>query len=343
MKRTRHFACWLASSEELAQDGHGVKRAAQRNSDFPYWLAARSRVLCALVVVPSLLFQSPLSQGSFTILDNVNLVLLDVSVKDLRTGFVAGLDKANFRVLEDGKPRPITQFGSIDAPVTVGLVVDNSGSMRSKRAEVVQAGLAFSRASNPNDEFFVVNFNDSVVSSLPANVPFTDDLQILRHALYYGNPNGQTALYDAVSYSLRHLEVSHRELRTLIIVSDGGDNVSKVALAELLNQIESSRATIYAIGLLDPENRDLKPAVLRKFAAISGGEYFQPRSLDDVRPVFERISKDIRNRYTIGFVPDDRDRRDIRTVKVRAQRDGKRFAVRTRTTYRIPASASGHA
>jgi len=311
MKRTRHFARWPTF----------------------------------LVVVPSLLFQSPLQQSSpFTIHDNVNLVLLDVSVKDLRTGYVAGLEKADFRVWEDGRPRPITQFGSVDAPVTVGLVVDNSGSMRSKRAEVVQAGLAFSRESNPRDEFFVINFNDSVVSSLPANVPFTDDLQILRHAPYYGNPNGQTALYDAVSYALGHLESSHRELRTLIVVSDGGDNVSKIALSDLLNQIESSRATIYAVGLLDPENRDLRPAVLRKFAAISGGEYFQPRDLADVRPVFEQISKDIRNRYTIGFVPDEQQhRREIRTVKIVAQRDGKRFAVKTRTSFRIPASASGQA
>jgi VWFA-related protein len=324
----------LTNLQKLASQKSGPGRPAQAKG-LPHF----KRALGALVIVPSLL-----SQGTFTIRDNVNLVLLDVSVKDMRAGYVAGLEKSNFRVWEDGRLRPITQFDNVDAPVTVGLVVDNSGSMRSKRAEVVQAGLAFSRESNPQDEFFVVNFNDSVVSSLPANVPFTDDLQILRRALYYGNPNGQTALYDAVSYSLRHLESSHRELRTLIVVSDGGDNVSKIALAELLSQIESSRASIYTIGLLDPENRDLKPAVLRKFAAISGGEYFQPNNLDDVRPVFEQISKDIRHRYTIGFVPDERqDRRAIRTVKVAAQRDGKRFAVKTRTTFRIPAASSGQA
>jgi Ca-activated chloride channel family protein len=171
-------------------------------------------------------------------------------------------------------------------------------------------------------------------------MPFTDSLPVLQHALYYGRPTGQTALYDAISYSLRHLELGHREQRTLIVVSDGGDNVSKISRMDLMEQIESSRATIYAIGLADPENRDLNPAVLRKFAAITGGEYFQPKNLSDVLPIFERISKDIRSRYTIGFVPGDiADKRVVRSIKVSASRDGHRFNVRVRTTYRIPTRA----
>src|SRR5438270_13022350 len=106
-------------------------------------------------------------QNVYTISDNVNLVLLDISVKDPRGGYVGGLNKKDFQVTEDGRPQEITQFGSVDTPVTVGLVVDNSGSMRSKRPQVVLAGLGFAKESNRQDEFFVVNFNNRVVRGLP--------------------------------------------------------------------------------------------------------------------------------------------------------------------------------
>ncbi len=276
------------------------------------------------------------STGIYTISDNVDLVLLDVSVKDPHGGYVTGLKQDNFQVFEDGHRRRISQFASVDTPVTVGLVVDNSGSMRTKRPEVILAGLAFAKESNPQDEFFVINFNNSVTRGLPASMMFTDNLQILRRALYFGEATGQTALYDAVAYALNHLEFGQRDKRTLIIVSDGGDNVSDVTLGELMKLIESSRATIYTVGLLDPQNHDLNPGVLRKMAAVSGGEFFQPSQLSDIIPVFNRISKDIRNRYTIGYVPDEtNDRRVIRMVKVAATGNGRKLLVRTRRAYSI--------
>ncbi len=272
--------------------------------------------------------------GVYTISDNVDLVLLDVSVKDPRGGYVTGLSKKNFQVFEDGRQRDITQFASVDTPVTVGLVVDNSGSMRLKRPEVVLAGLAFAKQSNSQDEFFVVNFNNSVVRGLPARTLFTDDLQALRAALYYGQPAGQTALYDAVAYGLKHLEYSHRDKRTLIVVSDGGDNVSHTRFPDLMKLIEASRATIYTVGLYDPEDHDLNPAVLRKMSSVSGGESFEPEKLDDVVPVFNKISKDIRNCYTVGYVPDEiNDKHVVRTVKVTAIEDNRRLLTRTRASY----------
>jgi VWFA-related protein len=272
--------------------------------------------------------------GPYTISDNVDLVLLDVSVKDPHGGYVTGLRQDNFQVFEDGHRRQISQFASIDAPVTVGLVVDNSGSMRTKRPEVILAGLAFAKESNPQDEFFVINFNNSVTRGLPPEMMFTDNLQILRRALYFGEPTGQTALYDATAYALNHLERGHRDKRTLIVVSDGGDNVSAITFNELMKLIESSRATIYTVGLLDPENHDLNPSVLRKMATVSGGEFFQPFNLSQIVPVFNKISKDIRNRYTIGYVPDEiHDTRVIRAVKVTAVKGGRKLVVRTRTTY----------
>ncbi len=294
-------------------------------------------ILLAAVCGSPLAFgiQTPAGQsGTYTISDNVDLVLLDVSVKDPRGGYVTGLTADNFQVFEDGGRRQITQFASVDTPVTVGLVVDNSGSMRTKRPEVILAGLAFAKESNPQDEFFVINFNNSVTRGLPPDMLFTDNLQVLRRALYFGEPTGQTALYDAIAYALNHLEYGHRDKRTLIVVSDGGDNVSTISFAELMKLIESSRATIYTVGLLDPLNHDLKPGVLRKMAAISGGEYFQPFELSQIIPVFNKISKDIRNRYTIGYVPDETtDTRVIRTVKVTASENGRRLIVRTRKAY----------
>jgi Ca-activated chloride channel homolog len=290
-----------------------------------------------LALVLSQLAAAQSAREPYTISDNVDLVLLDVSVKNPHGGFVSGLEKSNFKVFEDGHARTITHFASVDTPVTVGLVMDDSGSMRNKRPEVVMAGLAFAKSSNPQDEFFVVNFNNSVVRGLPPHVPFTDDLQILRAGLYYGEPVGQTALYDAIAYALKHLGQGHRDKRTLIVVSDGGDNVSQLSLSQLMAQVVASRATIYTVGLFDQGNPELNPGVLRKLAGVSGGEYFQPASLDQVLPVFEKISKDIRNRYTVGYIPDETgDQRAVRSVKVSAQEAGRKLSVKTRTNYSIP-------
>jgi Ca-activated chloride channel homolog len=273
--------------------------------------------------------------GRYTISDNVDMVVLDAAVRTPHGSYVSGLEQKNFRVFEDGRPRQIIQFASIDTPVTVGLVVDNSGSMLRKRPEVVFSGLAFAKECNPKDDFFVVNFNNSVVRGLPANMLFTDDLQMLRSALYYGEPRGQTALYDAVANSLHHLEFSREERRALIVVSDGGDNVSTTRLPELIRLIEASRATIYTVGLFDPEAHDLDPGVLRRLARVSGGEYFQPE-LNSVPAVFNKISKDLRNRYTLAYVPDEtNDRSMVRTVKVTAEENGRKLSVRTRTAYTI--------
>jgi len=292
--------------------------------------------LISALAVSQLAAAAQSTHEPYTISENVDLVLLDVSVKNPHGGFVSGLEKSNFRVFEDGHARNITHFASVDTPVTVGLVMDDSGSMRNKRPEVVTAGLAFAKSSNPQDEFFVVNFNDSVVRGLPPHVPFTDDLQILRAGLYYGEPVGQTALYDAVAYALKHLERGHRDKRTLIVVSDGGDNVSQLSFSQLMASVVASRATIYTVGLFDPEDRQLNPGVLRKLANVSGGEYFQPASLDQVMPVFEKISKDIRNRYTVGYIPDGSAQRALRSVKVSAQEDGRKLSVKTRTNYSVP-------
>jgi Ca-activated chloride channel homolog len=263
---------------------------------------------------------------------------LDVSVKDRDGRFVDGLNKGNFRAFEDGRERAITVFGAEDAPATVGLVVDNSGSMRFRRAEVAVAGLAFVKTSNPKDQFFVVNFNDEVQFGLPAEVPFTDRIDLLRAALYRGRLIGRTAMNDAIASSLRHLELSHSERRTLVVVSDGGDNASEVQWAQLERMIQESRATIFTVGLLDPYDRDRNPKLLRKLADISGGTFYAPASVDEVASSFDKIAKEIRRRYTIGFAPNRQgDDREIHKIKLIARdSSGRKLTVRTRTSFSIP-------
>jgi Ca-activated chloride channel family protein len=290
-------------------------------------------LLLFAVATTGLSAQKP--ETPYIISANVNLVLLDASVRDA-SGYVTGLPKDAFNVTEDGHARQITTFTNVDAPVTLGLVVDNSGSMRFKRPEVILAGLAFAKESNPRDEFFVVNFNDSVVHGLPLSIPFTDDLQALRAALYYGKPAGKTALYDAIAAALRDLQKGHHDKRTLIVVSDGGDNASKISKQVLLALIESSRATIYTVGMVDKGDEDFNPRLLRKIAAITGGLYFQPRTMDEVIPVFKKISKEIRSRYTIGYVADEANaKRQIRSIKVSAHSEGRKLIVKSRTSYSI--------
>src|ERR1700722_2607165 len=152
----------------------------------------------------------PKEDQDFTIRTTSRLVLLDVSVKDSAGGFVSGLAKDNFRVYEDGKAQQLTQFGGADQPVTVGIVVDESGSMGPKRPEVIGAALEFIKASNPQDEAFVVNFNEKARRGLPDAVPFTDDIKELGKALWRGLPEGRTALSDAVEWALHQLQMGRR-------------------------------------------------------------------------------------------------------------------------------------
>src|SRR5882762_9665611 len=158
--------------------------------------------------------QGRVDAADLTISTDVDLVVLDVSVKEAKGGYVSGLAKEDFRVYENKKLQPIKHFSHADIPVTAGLVVDNSGSMRAKRAEVVTAALTFVQASNPRDEVFVVNFNDKVQAGLPSDEPFTDQAEILRNALWKGAAEGRTALYDALAYSLDYLNKGRMDKKT---------------------------------------------------------------------------------------------------------------------------------
>jgi Ca-activated chloride channel homolog len=270
----------------------------------------------------------------FVIHSEVRLVLLDVSVKDRNGSFVGGLTIDNFRVFEDGRPQETAIFASNDLPVTVGLLVDESYSMTPKRTDVIAAATTFIEESNPKDEVFVLNFNDRVRRGLPPGTLFSDNLDQLRTALSRGIPRGKTALNDAVVAGLGQLELGKRDKKTLVLISDGGDNASGTKRAEMLALAAKSLATIYTIGLFDANDPDRDPAILARLARMTGGEAFFPESPDKMVPVCRRIARDIRARYTIGYHPrHDNGAGAWRHVKVVASASGRKLAVRTRGQY----------
>jgi VWFA-related protein len=282
---------------------------------------------------------APLPQDDdTTIRVNVDVVVLHASTRPRKRVLVSGLGKEDFQVYEDGVLQEIKSFSHDDIPVTVGLVVDNSGSMRPRHAEVVAAALAFARSSHPDDQMFVVTFNENVTFGLPGKTPFTDQANQLQVALSRILPNGKTALYDAVAAALQHLKKGARDKRVLIVVSDGADNASQHQMEEIMTRAGQSDAIIYTIGLFEQDDPDKNPGVLKRLARATGGEAFLPESVKDVVPVFERIALDIRNQYTITYTPANR-RQDgtYRTIRVNAAAPGQgRISVRTRSGYYAP-------
>lgn len=291
--------------------------------------------LCILLALPAFAQQTP-GEQDFKISTEVDLVLLDVAVRDAHGGFVSGLGKQNFRVVENGKQQPITLFGKQDEPVTIGLIVDNSGSMQMKRADVVTAALAFVQSSNPQDEVFVATFNDKVSLGLPEDTPFSSNIDQLRSALTAKPPAGRTSLYDAVDLGLNQAMKGHQDRKTLIVISDGGDNASYYTFDDVLHKAQQSNVTIYTVGIYDELDQDKNPTVLKRLARETGGEMFRPYKLADVKPVCEQIARDIRSRYTLGFVPAPQGPA-YRTVRVLASDpEHPKLNVRTRTGYLLP-------
>ncbi|MFY9911254.1 MAG: VWA domain-containing protein [Candidatus Sulfotelmatobacter sp.] len=277
----------------------------------------------------------PPSESPYTIKVNVDLMILRATVQDRKKVLVSGLDRNDFQVYENGVLQPIKHFSHEDIPVTVGLVVDNSGSMKPKRADVIAAALAFARSSNPQDQMFVVDFNEKVSFGLPDNTPFTDQVPQLELALSRIAPDGETALYDAIAAALEHVKKGSRDKKVLIVISDGGDNASKHKLSEIMALAAQSEVIIYTIGIFDEQDEDRNPGVLKRLAKETGGEAYLPESLKEVAPLCEQIAHDIRNQYTIAYVPTDRNRDgSYRAIQVKASAPGLgRLLVRTRTGY----------
>lgn len=274
----------------------------------------------------------------FTIHSDVRLVVLDVSVKDRGGSFVPGLSRKNFTIWENGVPQPIAVFGREDLPVTVGILVDQSRSMASKRADVLTAAQTLIAESNPRDEIFVLNFNDTVRRGLPERQLFSSDIQALRTALYRGDIEGRTALYDAVYEGLKQLELGHRDKKALVLISDGGDNASRHGRPEVLQALDGSTATIYAVGLYDADDQDQSPGLLKHLAAISGGEAYFPSSSSVMSDICRGIAHDIRARYTLGYTPQLTNGGALRRIRITVTLPShSRLVAHARTQYRFEA------
>jgi len=262
-------------------------------------------------------------------------VILHTTVVDREDRFITDLDKGAFRVTEDTAQQPLTYFAQEDVPVSIGILIDNSGSMRDKRRQVNTAALELVKASNPDDEVFIVNFNDEAY----LDQDFTSDVLRLQDALQRIDSRGGTALYDATSMSLDHIAKKGKtqiNKRALLIISDGEDNASNTDLESLIRKLQESDAIIYAIGLLtDEERRSAKRAErhIRTITRATGGPAYFPQSVDEVDALVKRIAADIRNQYIIEYNRPQGMPAGYRRIKIELTGKAKRYKVRHRPGY----------
>lgn len=264
----------------------------------------------------------------------LDLVVLQASVRDRAGHTVTGLERHDFQVFEDSAPQPIRLFRRDDSPVTIGLVVDHSGSMREKLGEVTAAARAFIRASNPEDQSFVVNFNEDVSRGLSGATRFSNSPDELGRAIWDAPAGGKTALYDAVVEGLLGLQQGERDKKVLIVISDGGDNASQSTLDRVLAMAEQSNAVLYTIGVFDENDPDRNPKVLRRLARETGGEAFFPSQLSKTVEICERIAREVRDQYTIGYSSMNGKPGVYHAIRVTARSNSRgKLSVRTRPGY----------
>jgi len=307
--------------------------------------------VCSALVIAQESPQQPQNQSQkqnnqdFTLSVDVELVQLPISVLDAKGRPVDGLAKDNFQIFEDNTLQQIKLFQHEDIPLSLGLVIDNSGSMRNKRERVNSAALSFVRESNPEDETFIVNFDDSAY----LEQDFTGSIGDLIDALDNLDTRGETALYDAVYLSVDHVKSGKKDKKAILLISDGEDNVSKYGLNKVIEVLRESKVTLYAIGLL--EDNDQRGGLFKKppskkakenlenFAQITGGQAYFPKSLDEVEELVKDIAHDLRNHYTIGYTPTNRKLdgswREIR-VKVNPPKNVTKVTVRSKQGYYAP-------
>jgi Ca-activated chloride channel family protein len=293
----------------------------------------RTRLLTAAIVLGLLAGHVSGQKANFS--SESQVVVLHVAVLG-KKGYVSGLEQQAFHVFENKQQQPVTFFSNQDAPVTVGLLIDSSGSMGASRDRVVAAAVAFAQNSNPDDDIFVLGFNENVKAPLPDDAPFTRDIPTLRAALDQAiAARGRSAVYNAVDAGLKYLERGKYERKVLVLVSDGGDNASAITRAQILAKAQASNALIYTVGLIDLLETEADPGFLRQLSGASGGQSFEPHNVVDVGKVLQRVAHDIRNMYTVGYVPSTASHKEeLRRVSVEVTLpDGRQATVRTRRAY----------
>lgn len=260
------------------------------------------------------------------------LVVLHASVSDKKGHLVSNLQEKNFKVFENGVQQPIKVFKHEDVPVSMGLLIDDSGSMRDKRSRVEAAALAMVRASNPQDEVFVVNFNDEAY----LDVPFTSDVKRMEQGLARIDSRGGTAMRDAINMSIDYVKSNgKKDKKVLIVVTDGNDNASGTSLERVVQRSLQSEVLIYAVGLLGEEQRHeaaKAKRALKELTTATGGVVFYPKELTEINGQVLQIARDIRSQYTLAYTPPSPDDGSYRQIKVEVDAPGHPM-VRTRSGY----------
>lgn len=269
------------------------------------------------------------------------LVVLHVSVRDRSGRYITGLDRDAFTVIDDGQPQTLVMFSADDVPASVGFLIDNSNSMRPHREQVVAAAAEFVKHSHPQDEIFVLTFNEEVRRAWGPSISGDTDPGRFASAMAAAvAARGMTAIYDATLAGLRRVAQGVHARQVLIAVSDGDDNASQATRDAVLKQVHESDATIYTIALIDPLTREGNPKLLRRLARATGGESYQPRKAEHISEAFAAIARDIRSAYTLAYAPTTAtagrgggaERRRTVRVYVRSK-DGRALRVRTRDGY----------
>ena len=251
---------------------------------------------------------------------NVDLALVNVTVTDSHGRLVTGLAKTDFHIYEDGEEQEIRTFSSEDQPVSIGIVLDMSGSMSDKIEKARQAAAQFLKAANPRDEFFLVTFNDRA----RLNTHFTTAVDDLQTDLLYARAKGQTALFDGVYLGLTEMRDAHNARRAILIISDGGDNHSRYSETDLRRYVKEADCQLYAIGIY--ERRDMfrtfeelyGPTLLSEMTDLTGGQTFAVNSIRDLPDVATKIGMELRNQYVLGYKPSN-DQHDGKWRKIKVQ------------------------
>jgi Ca-activated chloride channel family protein len=268
---------------------------------------------------------------------DTRVVVCNTTVVDKNGHLVTDLTREAFSVAENGVAQKVIGFKHEDVPVSLGLIVDNSGSMRTKRAGVEAASLALVKDSNPDDEVFVVNFNDEPFLDLPNKKNFTNNIKEMEEALTRIDSRGGTAMRDAIRVSIDHLvEKANRDKKVLVLVTDGVDNASIISQEKLIRDAQQSGVLIYAVGLLEDEDRggaNKAKRELNQLAETTGGETYFPKEVSEVEHIAHVVAHDIRNQYTVQYTPSNSVMDGtFRQIKVTVNAPG-HLTVRTRSGY----------
>lgn len=291
--------------------------------------------LCVLLAAPAAVLFAQKPEGPATFTADTRLVVLHATVVDKKNGrLITTLPQSAFQVYENGVQQRLKIFKREDIPVSLGLVIDNSGSMRDKRAKVAAAAEDLVKDSNPDDEEFVVNFNDDAYLDTP---DFTSNIKVLEQALTKIDSRGGTAMRDAIRMSIDHMKAkAKKDKKVILVVTDGNDNASAIGLENLVRAAQQSEVIIYAIGLLSEEERREAKRAKRALDALTeatGGQAYYPKELADVDRIAHQVAHDIRNQYTLAYTPTNQALDgSFRQIRVTASGPG-HPQVRTRTGY----------